>query len=75
MYIFLSERDKFQTNEKSTKINSNSFEHKFNCWLISVEDTLRSINLNEEQRNTFEKLIKKSVYNIIIVEIVFTCTF
>ncbi|XP_025416615.1 putative uncharacterized protein DDB_G0290989 isoform X2 [Sipha flava] len=43
---------------KSTKIEIDTYEHRLNNWLVSIEDILNSFNLNEGQRNTLKKLLK-----------------
>lgn len=47
-----------ETN-KSNNIQSNTYEHRLNSWLVSVEDILCSFNLNEGQKNTLKMLLKK----------------
>ncbi|KAL4088610.1 hypothetical protein QTP88_023699 [Uroleucon formosanum] len=49
---------------KSNNIESNSFEHRLNSWLASVEDILCSLNLKEGQKNTLKILLKKYHQNI-----------
>jgi len=43
----------------SNNIESNTFEHRLNSWLVSVEDILSSFNLKEGQKNTLKILLKK----------------
>lgn len=61
--FYFSKYDEVQKNEnnlnKATKIEIDTYEHKLNNWLVSIEDILSSFNLNEEQRNTLKKLLKK----------------
>lgn len=52
-----------ETN-KSNNIESNTFEHRLNSWLVSVEDILCSFNLKEGQKNTLKILLKKYHQNI-----------
>lgn len=73
-YIFdCSKYDEVQNNKndfnKSSKIENNNYEHRLNNWLVSVEDTLSSFNLNEVQKNTLKKLFKKlvTIHNIILL--------
>ncbi|XP_026807049.1 uncharacterized protein PFB0145c-like isoform X2 [Rhopalosiphum maidis] len=44
---------------KSKNIENNTYEHRLNNWLVSIEDILCSFNLNEEQKNTLKMLLKK----------------
>ncbi|KAL5243663.1 hypothetical protein ACI65C_011073 [Semiaphis heraclei] len=47
-----------ETN-KSNSGDSNTYEHRLNSWLVSVDDILCSFNLNEGQKNTLKMLLKK----------------
>lgn len=55
--------DKVQNKEnnlkQSTNIEIDTYEHKLNNWLVSIEDVLSSFNLSEGQKNTLKKLLKK----------------
>ncbi|VVC40639.1 Hypothetical protein CINCED_3A005758 [Cinara cedri] len=59
----LSEYDKVQCNTNCSNKASNvecdtSYEQRIKNWLASVEDILRSFNLNEAQKNTIQNLLK-----------------
>ncbi|XP_015377016.1 PREDICTED: uncharacterized protein LOC107171293 [Diuraphis noxia] len=44
---------------KSNNVDSDTYEHRLNSWLVSVDDILCSFNLNEGQKNTLKMLLKK----------------
>ncbi|KAF0758267.1 Uncharacterized protein FWK35_00012470 [Aphis craccivora] len=61
----LSKCNEVQINQNCKEINklnnieNNTYEHRLNNWLVSIEDILCSFNLNKEQKNTLKMLLKK----------------
>lgn len=63
-YIFYcSKYNEIQKNKNdfinSSRIENNTYERRLSNWLVNVEDTLSSFNLNEVQKNTLKNLFKK----------------